>query len=243
MNQPIAFPSLAIHPSIRPSIAVSCMINIALVQYVVRPICENWFGWKLTPLRKFYCALVCAMFAMGISMGVEVARKNSPLLYNPDGTVMLNSSGAPQHAISVFLLIPQYYMVAFGEAFAWVAGIEFYYREIPESMKGIGQATNQMANACSSIFELILVQIVTPFNWLPDNLDSNNGLTYYYCMLLVFCFLAFFWGIFCDWLYARGGGSYEDMVIARKIAEKRRSEGVAAATAFEAGKGADIKED
>ena len=134
------------------------MINIALVQYVVRPICEKWFGWKLTPLRKFYCALVCAMFAMAISMGVEVARKNSPLLYNPDGTVMLNSSGAPQHAISVFLLIPQYYMVAFGEAFAWVAGIEFYYREIPESMKGIGQATNQMANACSSIFELVLVQ-------------------------------------------------------------------------------------
>jgi len=188
---------------------------LALVQYVISPTLARC-GFQLTPLRKFIFGLGCAFCAMCIAAGVEIARKNSPVAY-------VNERGVPVNDISLFVQLPQYFCVSLGEAFSFVAGIEFYYREMPDPLKSLGQAVNQWANAFASIFEIILLQaIAQPLGWIQDNLNEGQ-LDYYFFLLAGLCFAGVAWGIFCDHLYARGGGSYEDMQLARLAALRSKN--------------------
>ena len=187
---------------------------MAFVHYVITPCLRHYLNWELTPLRKFICANFICVVATAIACGLEVARKLSPFLLHPDGSIWYNAREVPMHELSVWALLPQYYFVALAEAFALVAGIEYFYREMPEMLRAIGQGINQLGNAFSSIFEIILLAIVSPFNWIPDNLDNGN-LENYYLLLMTLSGLAGFWGIYCDYMYQKSGGSYAEVQRAR----------------------------
>lgn len=89
--------------------------------------------------------------------------------------------------ITAFWLVPQFFLVGAGEAFAYVGQLEFFIREAPERMKsmstGLFLSTLSMGYFVSSLL-VSLVDKATKGKWLMSNLNRGR-LDYFYWMLAV----------------------------------------------------------
>lgn len=96
--------------------------------------------------------------------------------------------------ISAFWLVPQFFLVGAGEAFAYVGQLEFFIREAPERMKsmstGLFLSTLSMGYFVSSLL-VSLVDRTTDGRWLKSNLNRGK-LENFYWMLAVLGVLNFF---------------------------------------------------
>ncbi|KAG8082270.1 hypothetical protein GUJ93_ZPchr0014g46681 [Zizania palustris] len=127
----------------------------------------------LTPLQRVAAGLVLATLAMAVSALVEKKRRDAS-----------NGGGV---AISAFWLVPQFFLVGSGEAFAYVGQLEFFIREAPERMKsmstGLFLATLAMGFFLSSLL-VVAVDAATRGAWIRDSLDDGR-LDLFYWMLAV----------------------------------------------------------
>ncbi|XP_048531967.1 protein NRT1/ PTR FAMILY 6.4 isoform X1 [Triticum urartu] len=128
----------------------------------------------LTSLQRVGTGLVFATVAMVVAALVEKMRRDA-------------ANGESQVAISAFWLVPQFFIVGAGEAFAYVGQLEFFIREAPERMKsmstGLFLVTLSMGFFLSS-FLVFLVHTVTRGAWIRNNLDRGR-LDLFYWMLAV----------------------------------------------------------
>ncbi|XP_060187661.1 protein NRT1/ PTR FAMILY 6.4-like [Lycium barbarum] len=89
--------------------------------------------------------------------------------------------------IRAFWLVPQFFIVGAGEAFAYVGQLEFFIREAPERMKsmstGLFLSSVSMGYFLSSLL-VSLVQAATKGRWLKSNLNKGK-LDLFYWMLAV----------------------------------------------------------
>lgn len=96
--------------------------------------------------------------------------------------------------ITAFWLVPQFFLVGAGEAFAYVGQLEFFIREGPERMKsmstGLFLSTLSMGFFVSSLL-VSLVDEASKGRWLRSNLNKGK-LENFYWMLAVLCVLNFF---------------------------------------------------
>ncbi|KAJ0264664.1 Protein NRT1/ PTR FAMILY 6.4 [Hirschfeldia incana] len=136
----------------------------------------------ITSLQRIGVGLVLSMGAMAVAAVIENARREAEV-----------TNG---YKISAFWLIPQYFLVGAGEAFAYVGQLEFFIREAPERMKsmstGLFLSTISMGFFVSSLL-VSLVDKVTHKSWLRSNLNKGR-LNYFYWLLAVlgaFNFLVF----------------------------------------------------
>lgn len=134
----------------------------------------------LTSLQRIGVGLVFSMAAMAVAAVIENARREAEV--------------AKGMKISAFWLIPQYFLVGAGEAFAYVGQLEFFIREAPERMKsmstGLFLSTVSMGFFVSSLL-VSLVDKVTHKSWLRSNLNKAR-LNYFYWLLVVLGALNFF---------------------------------------------------
>lgn len=95
--------------------------------------------------------------------------------------------------ISAFWLVPQFFLVGAGEAFAYVGQLEFFIREAPERMKsmstGLFLSTLSMGYFVSSLL-VSLVDSATSGRWLRSDLNRGK-LDNFYWMLAVLGVLNF----------------------------------------------------
>nr|GMC70608.1 protein NRT1/ PTR FAMILY 6.4-like [Ipomoea batatas] len=89
--------------------------------------------------------------------------------------------------ISAFWLVPQFFIVGAGEAFAYVGQLEFFIREAPEGMKsmstGLFLSTLSMGYFISSLL-VTIVEKASKGKWLKSNLNRAK-LDNFYWMLAV----------------------------------------------------------
>ncbi|KAF3338247.1 protein NRT1/ PTR FAMILY 6.4 [Carex littledalei] len=127
----------------------------------------------LTSLQRIAVGLVFSMLSMAVSAIVEKKRRDAS-----------NSGESP---ISVFWLVPQFFLVGAGEAFAYVGQLEFFIREGPERMKSMSTAlflaTVSMGFFLSSVL-VTLVGKVTNGRWITNNLNKGR-LDYFYWLLAI----------------------------------------------------------
>ncbi|KAL6634086.1 hypothetical protein ACP70R_026757 [Stipagrostis hirtigluma subsp. patula] len=127
----------------------------------------------LTSLQRVGTGLVLATVAMVVAALVERKRRDAA-----------NGHAA---AISAFWLVPQFFLVGAGEAFAYVGQLEFFIREAPERMKsmstGLFLVTLSMGFFLSS-FLVFAVDGATRGAWIRNNLDAGR-LDLFYGMLAV----------------------------------------------------------
>lgn len=136
----------------------------------------------LTSLQRVGIGLVFSVVGMVASALVEKKRRES---FTNDNVM-----------ISAFWLVPQFFLVGAGEAFAYVGQLEFFIREGPERMKsmstGLFLSTLSMGYFVSSLL-VSLVDSATSGRWLRS--DFNRGkLDNFYWMLAVLGVLNF--GVF-----------------------------------------------
>ncbi|EEC73483.1 hypothetical protein OsI_07814 [Oryza sativa Indica Group] len=129
----------------------------------------------LTSLQRVGAGLVLATVAMATSALVEKKRRDAA------------NDGGGGGMISAFWLVPQFFLVGAGEAFAYVGQLEFFIREAPERMKsmstGLFLVTLSMGFFLSS-FLVFAVDAATRGAWIRNDLDAGR-LDLFYWMLAV----------------------------------------------------------
>ncbi|XP_071906917.1 protein NRT1/ PTR FAMILY 6.4 [Coffea arabica] len=153
---------------------ISILLFTSLNERVFVPLARKITGQTqgITSLQRVGAGLIFSVVGMVVSGIVEKQRRESFVVHNK--------------IISAFWLVPQFFLVGAGEAFAYVGQLEFFIREAPERMKsmstGVFLATLSMGYFVSSL----LVSIVNTVNgsWLRSNLNRAK-LENFYWMLAV----------------------------------------------------------
>lgn len=146
-------------------------LNERVVVRIARKITHNVQG--ITSLQRVGIGLVFSIIGMIAAALVEKKRREN----------------ATHHMINIraFWLVPQFFLVGAGEAFAYVGQLEFFIREAPERMKsmstGLFLSTLSMGYFVSSLL-VSLVDKATKGTWLRSNLNKGK-LENFYWMLAV----------------------------------------------------------
>ncbi|XP_062222944.1 protein NRT1/ PTR FAMILY 6.4-like isoform X2 [Phragmites australis] len=155
---------------------LSILLFTSLNERLLVPVAARLTGRPqgLTSLQRVGTGLILSIVAMIVSALVEKKRSDA-------------SNGVDHVAISAFWLVPQFFLVGAGEAFAYVGQLEFFIREAPERMKsmstGLFLVTLSMGFFLSS-FLVFVVHGVTRGTWIRNNLDHGR-LDLFYWMLAV----------------------------------------------------------
>ncbi|KAF6159126.1 hypothetical protein GIB67_032743 [Kingdonia uniflora] len=128
----------------------------------------------ITSLQRIAIGLVFSMLAMVVAAVVEKQRRTSFVQHGK--------------TISVFWLVPQFFLVGAGEAFAYVGQLEFFIREAPERMKsmstGLFLTTLSMGFFVSSLL-VSVVDKVTNNSWIRNNLNKGRLENFYWLLAVL----------------------------------------------------------
>ncbi|KAL8478232.1 hypothetical protein ACS0TY_030216 [Phlomoides rotata] len=101
--------------------------------------------------------------------------------------------------ITAFWLVPQFFLVGAGEAFAYVGQLEFFIREAPERMKsmstGLFLSTLSMGFFVSSLL-VSLVDKASKGRWLRSNLNRGKLEIFYWILAVLGVFNIFLFVVF-----------------------------------------------
>ncbi|RZC50426.1 hypothetical protein C5167_018842 [Papaver somniferum] len=166
------------------------LITLAVNDRMIMPLMKKWRGDQgFTNLQRISLGLILSIAGMAVASVVEVKR-----LSVASKSINNASQDLP---ISVFLLIPQFFLVGSGEAFMYTGQLDFFITKSPKGMKtmstGLFLTTLSFGFFLSS-FLVSVVQKVTGSSdghgWLTD--DINNGrLDLFYALLAVLSFINF----------------------------------------------------
>lgn len=185
---------------------IICLIYMMLILYVGQPVFKK-LGWELTAQRRIVLSTASAAIGCLIGAVLEIARKNAPLVYDAAGEQVFNSDGLPVHDISLLWQLLIFNFTSLMQALCWPAGVEFFYTQMPEDFKSIGQGIFQFCLGAASAVDILVEAIGHSLNWLPNNLDTGY-LENFYFTVMTLGFLAFFYGMYALYLYKKSGGDY-----------------------------------
>ena len=90
-------------------------------------------------------------------------------------------SAARGEEISISWQLPQYFFLAGGEVFCYIAQLEFFYNEAPESMRSLCSALGLLTVSLGSYLSSLVVTVVSGVTtrgggpgWIPDDLNEGH---------------------------------------------------------------------
>jgi len=154
----------------------------------------------ITCLQRMGIGFVINIIATIVSALAEIKRKKVASKYH-----LLDSPKAII-PISVFWLVPQYFLHGVAEVFMNVGHLEFLYDQSPESMRSSATALYCIAIAIGHFIGTLLVTLVHKYtgkerNWLPDRNLNRGRLEYYYFLVGGIQVINFIYYVICAWIY------------------------------------------
>ncbi|KAH9761924.1 protein NRT1/ PTR FAMILY 6.2 [Citrus sinensis] len=159
------------------------LITLAVYDRLIMPLWKKWKGKPgFTNLQRMAIGLVLSIVGMAAAALVERKRLSVAR------AVGLTTATLP---VSVFLLIPQFFLVGAGEAFIYTGQLDFFITKSPKGMKtmstGLFLTTLSLGFFVSS-FLVAVVKKVTGSKggggWLADNINRGR-LDLFYGLLAI----------------------------------------------------------
>ena len=163
------------------SILLTVPVYDRIVVPISRRLTNNPHG--LTPLQRIGIGLALSVLAMAAAALIETKR--------------LDTADRSKSTLSVFWLVPQFFLVGAGEAFTYVGQLDFFLRECPTGMKtmstGLFLSTLSLGFFLSSALVTVVHKVTGEHRhgaWLAD--DLNEGRLYnFYWLLAALCLVNF----------------------------------------------------
>ncbi|XP_059637978.1 protein NRT1/ PTR FAMILY 6.2 [Cornus florida] len=171
------------------------LITLAVYDRLIMPLWKKWKGKPgFTNLQRIAIGLILSTVGMAAAALAE-RRRLSVAKATGNTTATL--------PISVFLLIPQFFLVGSGEAFIYTGQLDFFINQSPKGMKtmstGLFLTTLSLGFFVSS-FLVSVVKGVTGSNdgqrWLADNINYGR-LDCFYGLLAILSLINFVIYIIC----------------------------------------------
>ncbi|KAM6550828.1 hypothetical protein CsatB_000636 [Cannabis sativa] len=153
--------------------AIGMIISVTLYEKVLVPVMRKITGNErgINILQRIGIGMFCSIVTMVVSALVEKKR-----LENVRQNVATNTF-VP---MSVFWLAPQFVIVGFGDGFALVGLQEYFYDQVPDSMRSLGIAFYLSVIGASSFLSSILITILDHIteksgkSWFGKDLNSSR---------------------------------------------------------------------
>ncbi|KAG8071985.1 hypothetical protein GUJ93_ZPchr0006g43358 [Zizania palustris] len=175
---PIAAASLS-------SFEVLCVLTwVLLYSKVIVPALRGFSGVAGEPsqLQRMGAGRLLMALTMAVAALVEMKRL---------------SAAANGEAINIAWQLPQYFFLAGAEVFCYIAQLEFFFGEAPDTMKSTCTSLALLTIALGSYMSSIIYAIVEAFTatagtpgWISDDLNQGH-LDYFFWMMAAMCTLNF----------------------------------------------------
>ncbi|GLJ13497.1 hypothetical protein SUGI_0213900 [Cryptomeria japonica] len=171
--------------SLQGFIALSIIVLIPVYDRIFVPFAKQITGVErgITLLQRIGIGIFCSLLSMVVAALIEMKRLQAA----KDHMVR----GVPNETIplSFFWLLPQCILLGISDVFAQVGLQEFFYDQMPDTMKSLGIALYLTILGVGSFMSSILISIVESItnrgkeqSWFADNINKAH-LDYYYWLL------------------------------------------------------------
>ncbi|MCO5583798.1 hypothetical protein L7F22_037712 [Adiantum nelumboides] len=185
------------------SLPVFSVINALIVlpcydKFIV-PLSRRLVGHPFSPLQRMGFGLFVSILSMVVAAFVERHRlyvvRQFGLQDEPSAIVPM----------TIFWLVPQYFLVGLAEIFTYVGQLEFFYGEVSEAMQSLSTSFFIAELGIGSWISSLLVTIVrhvTGFEngWITDNINRSK-IDYFYWLLAILSALNFLLFLICASLH------------------------------------------
>ncbi|KAL4302359.1 hypothetical protein GQ457_10G003310 [Hibiscus cannabinus] len=163
------------------------LITLAVYDRLIMPVWKKWTGKPgFTSLQRIAIGLVLSTFGMAAA---ALAEKKRLAVARASGAAATATTTLP---ISVFFLIPQFFLVGAGEAFIYTGQLDFFITQSPKGMKtmstGLFLTTLSLGFFVSSFLVSVVKRVTGGGNdgqgWLADNINHGR-LDCFYGLLAV----------------------------------------------------------
>lgn len=150
------------------------LITLAVYDRVIMPLLKKWKGKQgFSCLQRIGIGLFLSVIGMASAALVEMRRLSVARHVGP------NTATLP---ISVFTLIPQFFLVGAGEAFIYTGQLDFFITRSPKGMKTMSTGLFLTTLSLGFFLSSALVSIVKGMTangrdregWLADNINSGR---------------------------------------------------------------------
>ncbi|KAM3270349.1 protein NRT1/ PTR FAMILY 6.2 isoform X1 [Capsicum chacoense] len=149
------------------------LFTLTIYDRFIMPLWQKLKGKPgFTSLQKIAIGLVLSTMGMGIAALVEMKRLSVAK------SMGRNISSLP---ISVFFLIPQFFLVGAGEAFIYTGQLDFFITQSPKGMKTMSTGLFLTTLSLGFFFSSFLVSIIKKvtgsnggYDWLADNINYGR---------------------------------------------------------------------
>ncbi|KAL1372992.1 hypothetical protein HN51_003024 [Arachis hypogaea] len=175
------------------------LITLALYDRIIMPLWKKWKGKPgFTSLQRIAIGLVLSTLGMVAASVCEKKRL----------TVAKSVTGNPATLpISVFILIPQFFLVGSGEAFIYTGQLDFFITQSPKGMKtmstGLFLTTLSLGFFVSSFLVAVVKKVTGTHDgqgWLADNINKGR-LDLFYALLTILSAINFVAFLACSLWY------------------------------------------
>ncbi|RUS83662.1 hypothetical protein EGW08_008568 [Elysia chlorotica] len=170
---------------------VAVMLIIPVLDRVVYPFFKR-IGHPLTHLQRIGIGFVLIASSVFVAAGVEIYRKTQLGFEQRVGDETFVAAN-----VSVFLQIPQFFLVGAGEAFTSISGLEFSYTQSPSYMQGAVMgaylATTGLGSYVSSAIIAIVGVVTKDDPWFPDEINDGKVENLFFLLgtLMILFFLGY----------------------------------------------------
>ncbi|XP_057826887.2 protein NRT1/ PTR FAMILY 5.10 [Cryptomeria japonica] len=166
-------------------IGIPIMLLVPVYDRVFVPIAKRLSGNEkgITLLQRIGTGMFFSALSMIVAAGIEIKRlkaaKDNGLIDMPYATI----------PISVFWLLPQYVLFGMADVFTMVGMQEYFYDQMPDTMKSLGIAVYLSVLGVGSFLSSFLILVIEKVTcrkqeqcWFADNLNKAH-LDYFYWLL------------------------------------------------------------
>ncbi|KAG8059760.1 hypothetical protein GUJ93_ZPchr0002g25426 [Zizania palustris] len=167
------------------SFEVLCVLTwVLLYSKVIVPALRGFSGVAGEPsqLQRMGVGRLLMALAMAVAAFVEMKRLHA---------------AASGEAINISWQLPQYFFLAGAEVFCYIAQLEFFFAEAPDTMKSTCTSLALLTIALGSYMSSLIYAIVEAFTatagspgWISDDLNRGH-LDYFFWMMAAMCTLNF----------------------------------------------------
>ncbi|KAF3453686.1 hypothetical protein FNV43_RR04127 [Rhamnella rubrinervis] len=182
---------------------LAIMITLAVYDRLIMPLWKKWRGQPgFNNLQRI--AIGLALSTLGMATAALSEKKRLSVAKDTGGHGGSTSQTLP---ISVFLLIPQFFLVGSGEAFIYTGQLDFFITQSPKGMKtmstGLFLTTLSLGFFVSSFLVMVVKKVTGGKDgqgWLADNINYGR-LDCFYGLLTILGVINFVAFVICAMWY------------------------------------------
>ncbi|KAL1318063.1 hypothetical protein HN51_070327 [Arachis hypogaea] len=212
-------PNFKIPPAtLQSAITLSIILLMPLYDRIFIPITQiiTRQNKGINVMQRMGIGMVLSIIAMVLAALVEMKRLEI------GRRMRISSSGSREEEttvpLSIFWLLPQYILLGISDIFTVVGMQEFFYSEVPTTMRTMGIALYTSVFGVGSFVSALLITLVEVFtssrgipSWFSDDMNNEARLDNYYWLLACLSFVSLvLYSLLCKYYHSSSSCSDSD---------------------------------